>query len=420
MGRNRSYELIEPDVRPSVDINNLQSLIEAARTDPLAILELNQHEMIRIRPNVKPYVSLNDGGIHLLLLPDNSSQVDMPGVADISTEHLQALLELGASSTKAIFKNNPHIWEVNMGWHSAEVPKSKSDPKPAAATQPSNMHVHVAGSPEKSYSSVDEYTIRREHRRIMFQDPLIEIGEDLLFGTIIPELKQQSSAFDTIFEEVEIDGNRKGLRMRDPDSSFQDTRLAEIIKRIDLRFKALYKDIGACFFKTESPDGNFMLEDASHEFPRYQLLDQSQRMEKIDLYLSTHPQIPRRSKRLLSRLAARAMSTSEIVERERLINKDISIEEIAIHNFAFIGLVEAFTFTAIRQEDGQIDWIFRPDINGITSEGILAGSASSFKVVERRGGGKDSPGALKAIEEREKAILKLVALDIPQLKITHE
>ena len=357
----------------------LKPLITGAKDNHVALFKGISGENILIKTVASRYP--DEFGIHLLYIPDTAGGENIPGIENLTTGHLSEVLRLSATSATTMLAQDG-IGHVDFGWHYANVPKSKNDPKPTPASEPLNMHVHVVGWNTDTLDQLGKgYHHKKPELAARIEDPLQEIGEDLFFNEIVSSLKASHQGFSDLFEEVPVYRSRYGLKLHLGEKAFENPKLAEAIKAIDQKAKQLYRELGTCFF--EEDEGKFKFQTKNVKYPRYKLLNQDERLNRIDNFIAQRPWMTRESIFTLRWLARNAKSSGRIISRERKLNPDIEDIQIASRFFAYIGLVETFVFSAKKKENDEIEWIFRFDPNIFSSEGVVRASAYEFKALMR-------------------------------------
>lgn len=401
----------------------LPPLMDDTRTNYLARLE-GEEEDIYVKAVASPWTG--EHGIHLLVIPDRRDHQNIPGVVDLSSESLGESLKLAESLAYNTLQQEG-ISEVDFGVNhtKGELRRIKKTP---LASFPLNLHIHVTG-----YSLDDMKPVSRED--IMksseitgrTEDALYVLGEELFFGEIVPVLKNKFPSFDTIFGEVKDQRGRKRFKMIDGRNGFQHPDLPKILQSIDVLAKQKYDELANCFFEFDSQSNQFVTKQ--DESARYRLLTRENRLRNIEEYIDNHQNLSDGVKLGLTLLAATAKDEQRVVERELGIleqkkgselteaEREAQIGHIANRFWAYKDLAYSIAWSARRESNGEVTWIFGFDPKVFTIHGPHQSSSFTNKLVERDISGHFTDEQLQRIQQREMAVLAQTKEEIRPLEI---
>ncbi len=401
----------------------LPSLMDDTRANYLGRIE-GEGENIYVKAVASPWTG--EHGIHLLVIPDRKDHSNVPGITDLSSEALGSTLKLAESLAYHILQQ-PGISEVDFGVnHSrAELRRTK---KSILASFPQNLHIHVTGyTPEDMKSISTEDILKSSELTGRTEEALYALGEGLLFGEIVPELRRIFPLFDSLFSEMVDQRGRKRFKINDGRGGFQNPDLPKVLQAIDTLAKKKYDELAKCFFEFDSKLSQFVTKP--DEAARYVLLPIENRLRNIDEYIQNHQNLSGGVKLGLKLLATLAQDEQTVMERELGIlaqRKGRTLTEaeqqtytgqIANRFWAYKDLAYSIVWSAKKDGAGEINWIFGFDPKVFTIHGPHQSSAFTNKLVERDISQHFTNEQLQAAKMREALVLTQTQKEIKALEI---
>lgn len=398
----------------------LPPLMDDTRANYLARLE-GEQEDVYVKAVASPWVG--ERGIHLMVIPDRKDHQNVPGITDLSSEALGQSLQLAESLAYHMLQQEG-ISEVDFGINHSREPKRWK--KSILASVPLNLHIHVTGyNPQDLELVSNEDIMKSSELTGRTGEALYELGEQLLFGEIVPELKTGFTSFDEIFTEIKDQRGRRRFKMTEGRRGFQNPDLPKILQAIDKLAKQKYDELAKCFFEFDNSSNQFVTKQDESE--RYQLLPRENRIKNIEEYVDNHQHLSAGVKLGLTLLAAIAKDEQIVVERElgisaqkkgsELTETERETQTVYIANrfWAYKDLAYAIVWSAKREENGEVNWIFGFDPKVFTIHGPHQSSANTNKIVERDIAGYFTPEQLLAAQQRENAVLAQTKEEISSL-----
>lgn len=259
------------------------------------------------------------------------------------------------------------------------------------------------------------------------EEALYALDEGLLFGEIVPALKDTFPTFDTIFSEIRDQRGRKRFQMNDERSGFQHPDLPKILQALDALAKQKYDELAKCFLEFDSESSQFVTKQ--DESARFKLLPRESRLRSIGEYISNHQNLSSGVKLGLMFLAAKAKDEQLVVKRELGIlekkkgsalteaEKEVQIGHIANRLWAYKDLAYAMVWSAKRDDTGKVTWIFGFDPKVFTIHGPHQSSAYTNKLVERDMLGYFTLEQLQKAKEREAIVLAQTREEMKTLEV---
>ncbi len=401
----------------------LPPLMKDTRTNFLARLEEEQED-IYVKAVASPWAG--EHGIHLMVIPDRKDHQNIPGIADLSTQALGQSLMLAESLAYHILEQDG-ISEADFGINHSRG-ELKRGRKSMLATIPLNLHIHITGYTSEDMRPVTtEDIIKSSDLTGRTGEALYQLGEQLLFSEIVPELKVLFPSFDTVFSEIRDQQGRRRFKMTEGRNGFQHPDLPKILQAMDGLAKQKYDELAKCFFEFDDTSNRFVTKQ--DELERYQLLPRKIRLRNIDQYLNYHPKLSEGVKLGLRLLASMVKDEQVIINRELNraaqrkgsaltdIEKEVETGIIANRFWAYKDLTYALVWSAKRGEGGEIEWIFGFDPKVFTIHGPHQSSAHTNKLVERDVSGHFTDEQLQKVKQREMAVLAKTKEKIKELKV---
>lgn len=401
----------------------LPSLMDDTRANYLARLE-GEKEDIYVKTVATPWVG--EHGIHLMVIPDRRDHKNIPGIADLSSEALSHSLQVSESLAYNILQQTG-ISEVDFGINHSRG-ELKRGKKSILATIPLNLHIHITGyKPEDMKPVSTEDIMKSSELTGRTGEALYKLGEELLFGEIVPELRVAFPSFDIVFSEIRDQRGKKRFKMNGGRSAFQHPDLPKILQSIDTLAKQKYDELAKCFFEFDSKSNQFVTKQDEAE--RYKLLPRETRLQNINAYIDNHQSLSEGVKLGLQLLATIAKDEQAVIDRELGIaekrkggslteaERETQIGLIANRFWAYKDLAYAIVWSAKREESGEVEWIFGFDPKVFTIHGPHQSSAFTNKLVERDISGYFTPEQLLAAQQRENAVLAQTKKEIPSLEL---
>lgn len=401
----------------------LPPLMDDTRANYLAKLE-GSNEDIYVKAVATPWTG--EHGIHFLVIPDREDHQNMPGIADLSSEGLGDSLQLAESLAYYTLQQRG-IFEVDFGINHSrgELTRGK---KSMLATIPRNLHIHITGyTPEDLEPVSKEDIIQSSELTGRTGEALYQLGEELLFGEIVPQLKTTFPSFDTLFSEIRDLRSRRRFKMAEGRKGFANPDLPKILQAMDGLAKQKYDELGKCFFEYNSQSNQFVTKQ--DELERYKLLPRENRVQNINDYISNHQNLSEGVKLGLKLLAAIAKDEQVVVEREleaaeqkkgRVLTgseKEAQTINIANRFWPYKDLAYALVWSAKRESNGEVTWIMAFDPKVFTIHGPHQSSAYTNKLVERNMSGYFTKEQLQAVQQREKLVLTKAKEEIGSLEV---
>ncbi len=401
----------------------LPPLMDDTRANYLARLE-GREEDIYVKAVATPWTG--EHGIHFLVIPDRRDHQNMPGIADLNAETLGQSLQLAESLAFHTLQQDG-ISEVDFGVNHSrgELTRGK---KSMLATIPLNLHIHVTGYDSQDLEPIStEEIIKSSEITGRTGEALYALGEQLLFGEIVSALKSTFPSFDTVFSEIKDQQGRRRFKMVEGRKGFQHLDLPKILQAMDALAKQKYDEIAMCFFEFDSESNQFVTK--RDEAARYKLLPRENRIQNIEEYIYNHQNLSDGVKLGLTLLAAIAKDEQTVVERELGIleqkkghalteaEKEAQTAHTANRFWAYKDLAYALVWSAKREGNGEVTWIFGFDPKVFTIHGPHQSSAYTNKLVERDISGYFTSERLERIKQREAAVLAKTKEEIGALEL---
>lgn len=367
-------------------------------------------------------------GIHFLVIPDNEDHQNTPGIADLSSQALGHSLQLAESLAYNTLQQEG-ISEVDFGInHSPGELRRHRLGKSLLATVPLNLHIHITGYNPQDLEPVSNQDISRSSELTgRTGEALYKLGEQLLFGEVVPELRVSFPSFDSIFSEIRDERGRRRFEMVGGRNSFQHSDLPKILQTMDTLAKQKYKELGECFFEVDDVSNQFVTKE--DELERYKLLDRPTRIGNIEQYIENHEGLSNSVKFGLIALSCLAKDEQAVAVRElgvltqkkgsdlTEVERDTQSVHIANRFWAYKGLAYALVWSGRKEENGEVSWIMAFDPKVFTIHGPHQSSAFTDKLVERDMAGYFTPEQLQAAQQRENKVLGQVNAEIESLEV---
>ncbi len=401
----------------------LLPLMDDTRDNYLARIE-REGEDIYVKAVATPWVG--EHGIHLLVIPDRRDHHNTPGIADLSLEALGNSLQLAESLAYNTLQQEG-ISEVDFGVNHSRGEIVRGE-KSMLATIPLNLHIHVTGYSPEDMQPISTDEIRRSSELTgRTGEALYKLGEELFFGEVVPVLRAAFSSFNTMFQEMTDQRGRKRFRMTNERMGFAHPELPKILQAMDRVAKQKYDELAKCFVEFDDQSNQFVTK--SDENKRYQVLPIEVRQQNIDQYIKNHPSLSIAVQVGLRLLAAEAKDEQVVTERELAIleqkkgspltdnERQAQIGHIANRFWAYKDLAYALVWSAQKEPNGEVTWIFGFDPKVFTIHGPHQSSANTNKLVERDTTQHFTHGQLQRVQQRESAVLAKTKQEIEALEV---
>lgn len=406
----RGYRVARIDNVNRREAGALPPLMEDVRATNLLEYKPEGDITIYLKAVGSPYTG--EHGIHFLTIPDRSDHEDIPGIADLGMVDLSGVLRFVESVSHAAFEQ-PGISEVDFGWHHSRGEATRI-PKQRQSTFPRNLHVHIIAFAEEDMKPVtlDEVMASADLAG-KTGEALHKLGEELLFGEMVPELKEEFPMFDDFFEETRDMRGRRRFKMLGGRESFANPYLANILQEMDDLGDYLYGELADCFFEFDLEKQVYVTKDV--EYARYIPLPLSERRSRVSEYLEAKPWLSDGVKLGLMWLAGHAKTAEEILSRAGGVR---SISDVTNRFWAYKDFSYSMSFSAKKSSEGQEpEWVFAFDPKVFSVEGIVQSSAFTDKWIVRDTLRSYTPDQLSAVQVREQRVVDQVLQEHPEFKV---
>lgn len=391
---------------------SLPPLMDDVRANYLVLYPL-EHVRIFLKAVASPYTG--EHGVHFLTIPDARDGSNIPGIKDLSTKDLASTLQFAEAFAYQTLQQEG-IDEVDFGFHHSRA-EFTGIPKQRAATFPKNLHVHITGFSEQDMKSLPKDEVLGDpDLRGKTGEALYALGEQLVMHEVVTPLGNDNPAFNELFEEIKDERGRVRFKMKQGRASFRNLEMPVLLQEIDSRAKEVYDSLGKCFFDYDEQNERFVEKD--DQYKRFQLLPVSVRKERLAEYVKKRPWLSDGAQSVLKVLAQKAKDETEIVERElkraeKTRGSALTSEEsdsvrkkTADRFWAYKDLAYTMVWSAKKQENGDVEWIFGFDPKIFTVEGIPQSSAFTDKLIVRDTKVSFTPDQLEAVQNRERNVIE--------------
>jgi hypothetical protein len=412
-----------------VQINNvlrkegaLPSLMDDVRKNYLISCR-GEEVTVYLKAVASPYTG--EHGIHFLTIPDaRDRRSNIPGIKDLSPADLGSTLQFAETFAYQTFQEEG-IDAVDFGFHHSRAEFTRI-PKQRSATFPDNFHIHITG-----YSGQDMKPLPRDEvlkdsdMRGKTGEALYFLGEQLVMNEVITPLRNEKPGFNGIFEEIKDERGRIRFKMRQ--ASFENPDFPVLLQEIDKRAKETYDSLGKCFFEYDEENKRFVEKD--DQYKRFKLLPVNVRKERIAEYVKKKPFLSEVARLVLQVFGQEVRDETEVVDREltkavktkgaalTFEESDLIRKKTADRFWAYKDLVYTMVWSAKKQENGKVEWIFGFDPKIFTVEGIPQSSAFTDKLIVRNTKVSYTPEQLEEVQRRERMIIERVLNKHPNYQI---
>lgn len=361
---------------------NLPSLIDDARQNPIVKVEAPEGDVL-VKNVAYPYVEK-----HILVIPDRSDGVDMPGVVDVPGNLLHSAF-LVAADVASYYESDPEVQALDIGFN-----YSPQENKKIIASQRKNLHIHVEGFTQKDldHRITDAEVRRRPEFKRNLSEPAQPIINDLM-QRVFREVALINPEFDRLFERVS-DKGRITFRLKAGLDTLRDTGFSSVMKDIHDQAKLEYDEIARCFLEINPETSEYF----ESEDGRYKLLKTEERVERVREYIEQNEEdLSAASRGGLIRFAELIQPIVNLSKG----NQDFDFQRFAaIKDFAYAAVVSGV------KKGEEWDYRFGFDPVVLSKRDSNQASRGEFKLFERDGSKNYDHDTLIRVKEDEEALGK--------------
>lgn len=378
--------------------DHLPPLIVDARENPLYVKNTPEGKVI-VKNVAYPYI-----GNHLLVIPDQTSQQDMPGVTHVPPQLLSESFRTAAELAE-FYQNREDVQEIDIGFNYSEY-----EPTKIVASQRKNLHIHVLGFTEKDMAKRMELNAARKRPEFKNQmrEPLESVVDEIIMREVF-EPFQKEDTFQDLFISAP-NASRPTFYLKKGLESIRDEQFSDIIQRLHTRALEVYNELARCFFAWDQETGSFTEEEnrTPHAiYTRYKMLGDQERRTSLEAYFERHPELSPKSRQLLTYLSNKAQPVGNLIEKKAKENtaplspeeeKKMLLRLMPIKNLAYACVVSG------TKAEGHYEWKLGFDVDVFSQRDVLQASRGEPKLFTRDSQSTYSPELLAETKKIERHI----------------